>query len=176
MALIKCPECGKEISDKSKHCIHCGYPLSENTTISTNSCTMYDVIYMGFSDKITRQQNQIRLKLCLTKKLGIVTLPEAVDIIDNPPHIIAKSVTRTQADYIAQNLRELKCNIRVQKSIPDILDNKKLVKTENSTIKCPHCGSEQIVIGKRGFSIWTGFIGANKTENRCGNCGYHWFP
>lgn len=28
MALIKCPECGKEISDKSSACIHCGYPLS----------------------------------------------------------------------------------------------------------------------------------------------------
>ena len=27
MALIKCPECGKEISDKSKQCIHCGFPL-----------------------------------------------------------------------------------------------------------------------------------------------------
>ena len=29
MALIKCPECGKEISDKAKVCIHCGYPLNE---------------------------------------------------------------------------------------------------------------------------------------------------
>lgn len=67
MTLIKCPECQREISNSSKQCIHCGYPLSENITISTNSCTMYDVIYMGFSDKITRQQNQIRLKLCLTK-------------------------------------------------------------------------------------------------------------
>ena len=28
MALIKCPECGKEISDKSSACIHCGYPLA----------------------------------------------------------------------------------------------------------------------------------------------------
>ena len=27
MALIKCPECGKEISDKSPACIHCGFPL-----------------------------------------------------------------------------------------------------------------------------------------------------
>lgn len=25
MALIKCPECGKEISDKAPACIHCGY-------------------------------------------------------------------------------------------------------------------------------------------------------
>lgn len=27
MALIKCPECGKEVSDKTTACIHCGYPL-----------------------------------------------------------------------------------------------------------------------------------------------------
>ena len=29
MALIKCPECGKEISDKAKMCIGCGFPLDE---------------------------------------------------------------------------------------------------------------------------------------------------
>ena len=27
MALIKCPECGKEISDKAGKCPHCGYPI-----------------------------------------------------------------------------------------------------------------------------------------------------
>lgn len=32
--LINCPECGKQISDQSKQCIHCGYPLDkiQNTT------------------------------------------------------------------------------------------------------------------------------------------------
>lgn len=29
MALIKCPECGKEISDQSKKCPFCGYPLKK---------------------------------------------------------------------------------------------------------------------------------------------------
>lgn len=29
MALIKCPECGKEISDTSKKCINCGYKLKK---------------------------------------------------------------------------------------------------------------------------------------------------
>lgn len=29
MALIKCPECGREISDKAEVCIGCGYPLKE---------------------------------------------------------------------------------------------------------------------------------------------------
>ena len=27
MALIKCPECGKEISNQAQACIHCGYPI-----------------------------------------------------------------------------------------------------------------------------------------------------
>ena len=29
MALIKCPECGKEVSDKAAACIHCGYPINK---------------------------------------------------------------------------------------------------------------------------------------------------
>lgn len=29
MALIKCPECAREISDKAINCPHCGYPLSQ---------------------------------------------------------------------------------------------------------------------------------------------------
>lgn len=28
MALIKCPECGKEISDKASSCPNCGYPIN----------------------------------------------------------------------------------------------------------------------------------------------------
>lgn len=29
MALIECPECKKQISDKARACIHCGYPISK---------------------------------------------------------------------------------------------------------------------------------------------------
>lgn len=28
MALIKCPECGREVSDKAANCINCGCPLA----------------------------------------------------------------------------------------------------------------------------------------------------
>lgn len=27
MALMKCPECGLQVSDKALSCPHCGYPL-----------------------------------------------------------------------------------------------------------------------------------------------------
>jgi len=29
MALIICPECGKEVSDQAEVCIHCGYPIAK---------------------------------------------------------------------------------------------------------------------------------------------------
>ncbi len=37
MALIKCPECGKEISDQAPVCIHCGYPLHQQPVQSGGS-------------------------------------------------------------------------------------------------------------------------------------------
>lgn len=40
MGLIKCPECGKDISDKSKVCLNCGYPMEgeENNLFFCQSC------------------------------------------------------------------------------------------------------------------------------------------
>ena len=34
MALIKCPECRKEISDQANECVHCGYPISKQPKCS----------------------------------------------------------------------------------------------------------------------------------------------
>lgn len=44
MALIKCPECGKEISDRSKACVHCGFPLDEYTPEPIESVPRVSVI------------------------------------------------------------------------------------------------------------------------------------
>ncbi len=35
MALIKCPECGRDVSDKADDCIHCGFPLTQTIGHST---------------------------------------------------------------------------------------------------------------------------------------------
>ena len=34
MALIKCPECNKEVSDCAEACPHCGYPLKKKPVTS----------------------------------------------------------------------------------------------------------------------------------------------
>lgn len=35
MAIIKCPECGQDISDQAGKCVHCGYPLKRSKQPST---------------------------------------------------------------------------------------------------------------------------------------------
>lgn len=36
MSLIKCPECGRRISDEAEACIHCGYPIKVKATRNKN--------------------------------------------------------------------------------------------------------------------------------------------
>ena len=41
MALIKCPECGRDVSDKADDCTHCGYPLSQTDQKPVGTVTIY---------------------------------------------------------------------------------------------------------------------------------------
>lgn len=47
---------------------------------------------------------------------------------------------------------------------------------EENTIHCPKCNSTAITTGARGVNNFWGLLGASKTVNRCGNCGYTWKP
>ena len=47
MALIKCPECGKEISDKAKTCINCCCHIEEISTVGTVRIKMPNNVVEG---------------------------------------------------------------------------------------------------------------------------------
>ena len=49
-------------------------------------------------------------------------------------------------------------------------------KQEEETIHCPKCNSTSISTGARGVNNFWGMLGASKTVNRCGNCGFTWKP
>lgn len=42
----------------------------------------------------------------------------------------------------------------------------------NDLVRCPKCGSTQIQLQKRGWSLATGLIGSGKNERVCLNCLY----
>ena len=172
MSLIKCPECGKEISDKSVQCIHCGYPLNNKTDISQ------DVIYAGYESNTVKYKNQTKLIGCIRPLLKL-DLTSSKRIIDNPPYTLFRSDSKEQADWIFNTLNPFQCKIILQETYNAVIPNAELdsyIMNGGSTIICPNCGSNQITTGQRGFSFLTGFIGSGKTINRCGKCGWKWEP
>lgn len=63
MALIKCPECKKEISDKVKTCPHCGFPLIEET--------IKDITAVSLKTKNSLKTKRILVSLFIIVLMGI---------------------------------------------------------------------------------------------------------
>ena len=103
MALIKCPECGQDVSDKAIQCIHCGYPLN----IQKDSA--YDIIYNGFENNSLKYKYQANLIGCIRQLLKL-DLTTAKMIIDNPPYTLPFCIKRTgRMDYYNIKTVSMQC-------------------------------------------------------------------
>lgn len=166
--LIKCPECGKDVSDKSKQCIHCGYPFFNDMT-SNDINSEYDIILNPcFPDKNKR----ISIIKCVREVTGLDLKP-AMNLVDNAPSVICKNYSYSKAIQIESKFDNIDAPVIIKQhteSGTGILEQKK------DMVCCPHCGSSAVTTGQRGFSIFSGFLGSNKTVNRCGKCGWTWSP
>ncbi|MEC4090384.1 hypothetical protein [Pseudoalteromonas rubra] len=52
MSLVSCPECGKQVSDLSPSCIHCGCPFSSSTETTSYSSGDHQNSSRHRSDKV----------------------------------------------------------------------------------------------------------------------------
>ena len=174
MALIKCPECGKEISDKSNQCIHCGYPLIiKNEQKIPNCITEIDGIQYDYSDilnLINYKQYydayfQMR-KICkLSIKNNMNLLEYMIGNYEAPDKYNIIEYTKKEEEECFKSLSKLE-NIKNQQQTTNIP-------------KCPTCGSSNIRkmgVGERTASI-LGFGILSKKINKtwkCNNCGHTW--
>lgn len=72
MALIKCPECGKEISDCAQNCPHCGYPINSNPTTSTQTDKAQEIEkYLGLALQGIQGENSEQVEKYCQKVLEI---------------------------------------------------------------------------------------------------------
>lgn len=127
MALIKCPECGKEISDKAELCINCGYPIRTTPYI-------HEII------------NGEDIDLSFLKN---------------------NAFTQTQKIQIIQNLSG--CDLYTAKQIVNKYCPTVHMPQQSPQVKCPRCGSTNIQMVPRKFSLLTGFM-TNKVDRVCMNC------
>lgn len=154
MALIKCPECGKEISNAATACIHCGYPLAQFNNISI--CEIDG------------------------KKYNLPTVKQLLDSNNATKENLAEAISQ---DIIAATGTWKFKVFFDQEFAEKILEDGKIPQEYNSgtirrstQISCPKCGSTAITTGARGVNFTMGLIGASKTVNRCSKCGYTWKP
>lgn len=173
MALIRCPECGKEISDKSKACIHCGFPLDK---IVSDENSLYKISLISYP-----QSNKIAIIKTLRNFTGF-DLAEVKNMSESLPVVIKKAISKKECELIREYMLSNGAETLVER---DLESTEKDTSLENinipqpsdiNKIVCPKCGSVAIATTNRGFSLVTGFIGSGSPRNVCQNCGYKWKP
>lgn len=78
MALIKCPECGKEISDQAKACIFCGYPIPKVKPMTQNNEVGYDVKEQPNIAEISSNEPSVSLQMNEKQKKKIAIIAVAI--------------------------------------------------------------------------------------------------
>lgn len=72
MALIKCNECGKEISDKAKTCIHCGNPIFKESIKNINK-KKWEELSNEDKIKINHYRNRIKEFWIGYRQMGVIS-------------------------------------------------------------------------------------------------------
>lgn len=186
MALINCPECGKEnVSDSAETCPSCGYGIKayyqaietkkieeEKEKKERETAKSLYAPKQPEKDKITTyfligfSIISIFLFPLTLQGTGIVI---AIIVISASGYVyshnkkiydaqleVYNNYLRDKDAYIEKKLREAKMKTNINVS--------------TSQVRCPKCGSTQIQIVKQGWTVTTGMIGSNKNERVCINC------
>ena len=115
VALIKCPECGKEVSDKANTCIHCGYPLSivssngrQNEVASLHKKLLTETQIKGkeYSIKIINCNGSNAKAIITLKNKFQYSIDEAKTAIMNLPFTVTTTGTITEIKEIAQDFTD----------------------------------------------------------------------
>lgn len=183
--IIKCPECGKEISDKADHCIHCGCPLQKHPNIDNNL-----MLYEGNLYDMTDAINFLKTFDFKTWEMGHNNYSKLYEIVSKCLNLNGGGVVNELIGYLEHYKHVPDFNFTpsgdVDKYItPEHPDYEKIksgpsfnyLKPLNSSKpRCPKCGSTSIGITNRGYSILFGLLGSGTPMNVCMSCGHRWKP
>ena len=164
MALIKCPECENEISDKSEKCIHCGYPIAKE-----------------------KEENITKLFVTQKQKVKSKKINGWSFTVNDSNKVIDDNIAREGEEIILlddNGNKIIKCNIKIRsyflnllvivvENLDDNIANQVnylgINEKINTEIKCPICGSTNIQLVSRKWSLLTGIL-TNKVDRVCMNC------
>ena len=197
MALIKCPECGGQVSDKAPACIHCGCPLSSNTVNAVSEKFYVDVdgrsydmtelkeMYQAYSPKdqeliyqyckstfkkYPTSYNYQALKDCGYRGLDLIQyVKENLKWPDVKAYLTYKFI----AKCYKKNFESF--SFKTDKYKPEEYNRPQPTAVNSNVVRCPRCGSTSVTTEEQGYGFF-GWIGASQKKNLCQKCGYKWWP
>lgn len=180
MALIKCPECNKEVSDKAVVCIHCGYPLQE--LIGEDNLDLKNSLY--FKLRLMNMDDDGASVVIITCKITGLRVPEASTLVEkNYSPILIAGLSMEDAEKIKSIFQENGVDVAIepdnesaQKTILSLDDDNQMKainysipkQDDNDFLFCPRCRSK--LVETVSVTSW-GLI-----RNVCSKCGYEWKP
>lgn len=181
MALIKCPECGREISDKAVSCPGCGYPIAGSLP-EDNRSDLEKLV-----DEIcSRNKNRAKAVKELREATGM-DLKTAMDIMDKK----YLGYTWEEKDrQLKEKDRQLKEKQRqTLQEFGEACERVQAAFGGSKVARCPKCHSTQITYGGNRVSLGRAAIGGavaggpgavlggmtgKKGYAVCLNCGKRW--
>lgn len=187
MGLIICPECNSEVSQYTETCVNCGLPIKDflkehaiNDIEKVFVCPKCANVYFGYKKECT----PLHVKCEYCNNIVIETNEDPDELFklriykttkkdfEDKSIQMAKKYGNNQFEEVAYNDRLIQLRQKIQNNRQDSSNRLQ----QQIIPKCPKCGSTAITAGQRGYSLLTGFLGSNKTVNRCANCGHTWKP
>ena len=171
MALIKCPECGRQVSEFAESCPDCGYPVAK----------------MASKAKEIQREEELRSQItnvvyCYKKGIQYLYLRCACGGEFRYINTEYKKTVLDNGDYYFQNDLPIRCpkcfavydTISFREEV-----RPKIVEQPKEKIKCPTCGSTNVrrvtSIDKVTNIALFGLFGNKRTKQfHCDDCNYEW--
>lgn len=138
MALIKCPECGHEISDRAESCPHCGCPVQKNQSITKKKVLQSQII----SEDIVKKKKRKMFSIAIIAIVLLVILVALYFAIYRNKHIFVEQMEISKWKLVesGEYLEEYEGKVTADEKNPfvaiigyyeDIDDDPKMVYMEN---------------------------------------------
>lgn len=169
MALINCPECGREISDKAVACLGCGYPVAEMASKSST-----DILLDNLYQKYPKE------KVKAIKEFREVT---GADLNTARDAIYTRYEGKTAKALELEKKEKIKAqNKPAYENASNSLHALSNLLTKDKTARCPKCGSTSITYiekksGFLGVSLFPGVVAGKSSSKgvcKCLKCGKEW--
>ena len=187
MALIDCYECGKKVSDTAVACPHCGFPINGFITYEKAEKNKKRIEEKNKQKQISIENKKKQEQLAKEKEealkqklLAEIRCHECNRVIGEVavcPHCgfnmleyRKKTERQEQLRIEAEKKEKLEQELLKEKARQEQLEFAK------KPVECPMCGSKNIGVVNRGFSLIWGFAGSGSARNVCQKCGYRWKP